>query len=72
MVFTKVEKIAQSRIYEVAEIISELKDPLDIVPPSTTSPECHSASDTPLLPVSQDEEVINGHAAEDCEAQGKE
>ena len=57
-VFTKVEKNAQSRIDQVAEIISKLKDPLDIVPPSPTSSENHSAPDTPLLPVRQDEEVI--------------
>ena len=49
-VFTKVEKNAQSRIDQVAEIISELKDPLDIVPPSPTSPPggppSHSQSST--------------------------
>ena len=46
-VFTKVEKNAQSRIEQVAEIISELQDP-----------EYHSAPETPLQPFRQDEEVI--------------
>ena len=45
----------------MVEIISELKDPLDIVPPSPTSPEYHSAPDTPLQPVRQDEEGIRAN-----------
>jgi len=58
-VFTKVEKNPQSRIDQVAEIISDLKDPLDIAPTGEpTSPEYHSAPETPLLPARQDEEVI--------------
>eukprot|EP00090_Calanus_glacialis_P042984 TRINITY_DN7612_c0_g1_i1.p1 TRINITY_DN7612_c0_g1~~TRINITY_DN7612_c0_g1_i1.p1 ORF type:complete len:1486 (-),score=621.94 TRINITY_DN7612_c0_g1_i1:145-4602(-) len=58
-VFTKVEKNAQSRVDQVAEIISDLKDPLDVAPTDPMSPEYHSAPETPLVqPVRQDEEVI--------------
>jgi len=59
-VFTKVEKNAQSRIDQVAEIISELKDPMvvDNVHNEPGSPEYHSAPETPLQPARQDEEVI--------------
>eukprot|EP00092_Neocalanus_flemingeri_P098064 GFUD01125052.1.p1 GENE.GFUD01125052.1~~GFUD01125052.1.p1 ORF type:complete len:1501 (+),score=547.17 GFUD01125052.1:57-4559(+) len=59
-VFTKVEKNTQSRIDQVAEIISELKDPMgaDTDPTDPMSPEYHSAPETPLLPPRQDEEVI--------------
>jgi len=58
-VFTKVEKNPQSRIDQVAEIISDLKDPLDVAPAEGhSSPEFHSAPETPVLPGRQDEEVI--------------
>ena len=57
-VFTKVEKNAQSRIDYVAEVISELKDPLDVFPQDPTSPECQSGPVTPLQPTRPDEEVI--------------
>jgi len=56
-VFTKVEKNPQSRIDQVAEIISELKDPLDEDPEDDTAG-FHSAQETPVLPSRQDEEVI--------------
>jgi len=59
-VFTKVEKNTQSRIDQVAEIISELKDPMvaDTVPSDGASPEYHSAPETPLQSPAQDEELI--------------
>jgi len=57
-VFTKVEKNPQSRIDQVAEIISDLKDPLDEGPDDPSTPMFHSAHETPVLPVRQDEEVI--------------
>ena len=57
-VFTKVEKNPQSRIDQVAEIISDLKDPLDEDPEDPSTPVFHSAETTPVLPVRQDEEVI--------------
>merc|ERR1719186_2038216 len=59
-VFTKVEKNTQSRIDQVAEIISELKDPMvaDTVPSNLSSPDYHSAPETPLQAPRQDEEVI--------------
>ena len=54
------EKNAQSRVDQVAEIISDLKDPLDVAPPvDPMSPVYHSAPETPLvLPARQDEEVM--------------
>ena len=57
-VFTNVEMNAQSRVDQVAEIISDLKDPLDIAPTDPMSPEYHSALETPSQQVRQDEEVI--------------
>merc|ERR1719186_225118 len=59
-VFTMAEKNTQSRIDQVAEIISELKDPMvaDTVPSNPSSPDYHSAPETPLQPPAQDEEVI--------------
>ena len=46
-VFNKVEKNPQSRVIQVAEIISELKDPLEDAP---SSPDLfHSAPDTPVV-----------------------
>ena len=57
-VFTNVEKNAQSRVDQVAEIISDLKDPIDIAPTDPMSPEYHSALETPSQQVRQDEEVI--------------
>ena len=58
-VFTKVEKNAQSRIDQVAEIIFEMKDPLNIDPPSPTSPKYQAAPDTLLKPLRLVEEVIS-------------
>merc|ERR1719186_161406 len=59
-VFTMAEKNTQSRIDQVAEIISELKDPMvaDTVPSDRSSPDYYSAPETPLQPPAQDEEVI--------------
>jgi len=58
-VFTKVEKNPQSRIDQVAEIISDLKDPLESDAIEPSSPEYHSAPETPVLNnVREDDEVI--------------
>merc|ERR1719312_1603541 len=55
-IFEKVETNPQSRIDQVAEIISDLKDPLD-VDPSEVSSEYHSAPETPLQEKQNDEVV---------------
>lgn len=58
-VFTKVEKNPQSRIDQVAEIISDLKDPLESDAIEPSSPDYHSAPETPVLNnVREDDEVI--------------
>ena len=49
-VFNKVEKNPQSRVDQVAEIISDLKDPLDADDNTGGSPDVfHSAPDTPVV-----------------------
>lgn len=59
-VFNKVEKNPQSRIDQVAEIISELKDPLD-ADEGVGSPDIfHSAPETPVVtsPDTRDNEEL--------------
>jgi len=48
-VFNKVEKNPQTRIDQVAEIISDLKDPLDAEEASSGSDVFHSAPETPTV-----------------------